>query len=80
MVVAGAVALSGRWNTALERTPVGIDGAVGSRACDVAPVLLTADGMEPVSTPMRSLLCASDFSRFVGCSMVLTSNLGRHRR
>ncbi len=55
MVVAGAVAPLGRWNTTVERSPVGIDGAVGRRACEVAPVSLTADRIVPLRTPIWRL-------------------------
>jgi hypothetical protein len=49
-VVTAAVAPVGRWNTARDRSPVGIEGAEGSKACDVAPVSLTAKGIAPEST------------------------------
>jgi hypothetical protein len=52
-VEAAAVVLSGRWNTTLDGIPVGIDGANGRRACNVAPVLLTADETVPLRTPLR---------------------------
>jgi hypothetical protein len=44
-VEAAAMVPSGRWNTTVDGIPVGIDGANGRRACDVAPVSLTADGI-----------------------------------
>ncbi len=50
IVLAAAVAPLGRWKTARDRLPVGIEGAEGSKACDVAPVLLTAKGIAPEST------------------------------
>ena len=58
IVVAAAVAPSGRWNTACDRCPVGMDGADGRSACDVAPVSLTADGISPASTASL-MLCWS---------------------
>jgi hypothetical protein len=53
-VEAAAMVLSRRWNTSLDRIPVGIDGADGRRACNVAPVSLTADGI----VPLRTLSCS----------------------
>ncbi len=50
IVVAAAVTPLGRWNTAHDHSPMGIKGAKGSRACDVAPVLLTAEEIVPEST------------------------------
>jgi hypothetical protein len=50
IVVATAVAPLGRWNTTRDHSPVGIEGAEGSKACDVAPVSLTAKGIAPEST------------------------------
>ncbi len=58
---AAAVVPSGRWNTALEGIPVRIDGADRRRACDVAPVSLTADGIILLRTPSRSVVV-------VGCN------------
>ncbi len=52
MVVAGATAPFGRWNTAEDTRPVGRDGSDVRKALDVAPVLLTADGIVPFNTPM----------------------------
>ena len=57
-VVAGAMAPFGRWNTAVDTRPVGIDGSSLRKAFDVAPVLLTADGMVPFNTPVR-ILCGA---------------------
>ncbi len=50
IIVAAAAVPLGRWNTARDRSPVGIEGAKGSKACDVAPVLLMAEGIAPEST------------------------------
>ncbi len=52
MVVAGAMALFGRWNTVEDTRPFGRDGSDMRKALDVAPVLLTADGIVPFNTPM----------------------------
>jgi len=57
-VVAGAMVPFGRRNTAEDTRLVGIDGSSLRKALDVAPVLLTADGMVPFNTPMRILCCA----------------------
>ncbi len=74
---AAAVVLLGRWNTTLDRIPVGIDGADGRKACNVAPVLLTADGIVPLRTPSHSVVvkevglqmaCCCKFPRNVGCN------------
>ncbi len=43
--------LSRRWKTTLDQIPVGIDEVDGKRACNVAPVLLTTDGIIPLRTP-----------------------------
>ncbi len=51
-----AVVLLGRWNITLDGLPVGIDGANRRRACDVALVLLTADGIVPLRTPSPSVI------------------------
>jgi hypothetical protein len=40
----------------LDQIPVGIDGTDGTRACNVAPVLLTADGIVPLRTPAHSVV------------------------
>jgi hypothetical protein len=40
----------------MDQVPVGIDGADGRRACNVAPVLLMADGIVPLRTPSRSVV------------------------
>jgi hypothetical protein len=67
----------GRWNTTLDGIPVEIDGADGRRACNVAPVLLMADGIVPLRTPSRSVVvkgvglqmaCCCKFVRDVGCN------------
>jgi hypothetical protein len=50
IVVATAVAPLGRWNTACDRSPVGIEGGEGSKACDVAPMSLMAERIAPEST------------------------------
>ena len=55
-VVASAMAPFGRWNTPEDTRPVGIDGSSLSKALDVVPVSLTADGMVPFNTP--DMLCA----------------------
>ncbi len=55
-VVAGATAPFGRWNTAEDTRPVGRDGSDMRKALDVAPVLLTTDGIVPFNTPMSMLL------------------------
>ena len=57
-VVAGAMAPFGKWKTAEDTRPVGIDGCSLRKALDMAPVLLTADGMVPFNTPMR-ILCSA---------------------
>ena len=54
-VVAGATAPFGRWNTAEEMRPVGIDGSSLMKALDVALVSLTADGNVPFNMPMHIL-------------------------
>jgi hypothetical protein len=46
----------GRWNTTLDQIPVGIDGTDGTRACNGAPVLLTADRIVPLMTPAHSVV------------------------
>jgi hypothetical protein len=76
-VEAAAVIPSGRWNTTLDGIPVGIDGADRRRACYVAPVLLTADGIIPLRTPSHGVVvvgvglqmaCCCKFARDVGCN------------
>ncbi len=74
---ATAVVPLGRWNTTFDGIPMGIDGAGGRRACDVAPVLLTANGIVPLRTPSPSVVvvgvglrmaCCCKFARDVGCN------------
>jgi hypothetical protein len=69
--------LLGRWNTILDGIPVGIDGADRRRACNVAPVLLMADGIIPLRTPSHSVVvegvglqmaCCCNFARNVECN------------
>ncbi len=55
MVVAGATALFGRWNTTEDTHPVERDGSDVRKALDVALVLLTADGIVLFNTPMHIL-------------------------
>ncbi len=57
-VVAGATAPFGRWNIAEDMCSVGRDGSDVRKALDVAPVLLTADGIVPLNMPMRMLFWA----------------------
>ena len=57
--VAGAMAPFGRWNTAEDTHPVGIDGSSLRKALDVVPVSLTADGIVSFNTPVRILCCAA---------------------
>ncbi len=65
-VVAGAMAPFGRWNTAEDTRPVGMDGSFLRKALDVAPVSLTMDGIVPFNTPMSILCCAtSGLMRYV---------------
>ena len=61
-VVAGATAPFGRWNTAEDMRPVGIDGSFLREGLDVAPVLLTAEVIVLFNTPMRILCCATSGS------------------
>jgi len=76
-VVAGATAPFGRWNIAEDACPVGMDGSSLRKALYVAPVLLTADGIVPFSTPMRILRCAASGSmRYV---VRLSGGHPRHR-
>ncbi len=56
MVEATAVVLFGRYNITLDQIPVGIYGANRRRTCNVAPVLLTADGIVPLRTPTGSVV------------------------
>ncbi len=58
-VVAGAMAPFGRWKTVVDTRLVGIDGSFLRKALDVAPVLLTADGMVPFNTPVRVAFCVA---------------------
>ncbi len=46
----------GRWNITLDQMPVGIDGADRRRACNVAPVLLTTDGIIPLRAPAYNVV------------------------
>jgi hypothetical protein len=55
ILVAAAMAPLGRWYTAVEIVYVGIDGADGRNAWEVAPLLLTAKGMDPLRTAVRSV-------------------------
>ena len=55
MVVAGATAPFGRWNTAEDMRSVGRDGSDVRKALNVAPSLLTADGIVPFNMPIRML-------------------------
>jgi hypothetical protein len=55
ILVAAAVAPSRRWNTVVKIVVVGIDGAEGRNAWEVAPVLLTAKGTDPLRTAVRSV-------------------------
>ncbi len=52
MVVAGAMVPFGRWNIVEDTCPVGRDGSDVRKTLNVAPVLLTADGIVPFNTPM----------------------------
>ncbi len=61
-VVARAKAPFGRWNTAEDTRPVGMDGFSLRKALNVAPVSLTADGIVPFNTPMHILCCAASGS------------------
>jgi hypothetical protein len=88
-VEATAVVPLGRWNTTLDGILVGIDGANGRRACNVAPVLLTADEIVPLRTPSSSVVveevglqmasCCCKFARNMGCNLVLLSRNGQHQ-
>ncbi len=55
ILVASAVSPLGRWNTAVEIVFVGIDGAEGRKAWEVAPVLLTAEGTDPLRMAIQSV-------------------------
>ncbi len=57
MVEATAVVPLGRWNITLDQMLVGIDGANGRRACNIAPVSLTADGIVPLRVPACVCVC-----------------------
>ena len=48
------MAPSGRWNTAIKIVFVDIDGVDGRNAWEVAPVLLTAEGVDPLRTANQS--------------------------
>ncbi len=54
ILVAAVVALSGRWNTAVEIVFVGINGANGRNAWELAPVLLTAKRTDLLRTAAQS--------------------------
>ncbi len=54
-VVAGVTTPFGRWNTVEDTRPVGRDGSDVRKALNVAPVLLTAEGIVLLNTPMRML-------------------------
>jgi hypothetical protein len=56
MVVAGAMAPFGRWNTAEDMHPVERDGSDMRKVLNVALVLLTVDGIVLFNTPM-CILC-----------------------
>jgi hypothetical protein len=62
MVVAGGTAPFKRWNTVEDMRPVGRDGFDVRKALDVALVLLTADGIVPLNTPMCMLFWAASGS------------------
>ncbi len=55
-VVAGATVSFGRWNTVEDTCPVGRNGSDVRKVLNVAPVLLTADGIVLFNMPMRILL------------------------
>jgi hypothetical protein len=55
ILVAAAVAPSGRWITAVEIVFVGIDGAEGRNAWEVAPVSLTTEGTDPLRTAVQNV-------------------------
>jgi hypothetical protein len=54
--VAVAYLLNARPKVAVDQIPVGTDGSEGLKALTVAPVSLMANGMLPLSTPVRVLL------------------------
>ncbi len=62
MRVAGVTAPFGRWNTAEDTCQVGRDGSDVRKALDVAPVLLTTDGIVQLNTLMRMLFWAASGS------------------
>ena len=51
--VALALVPSGRWNILVDVLPVAMCGSVIVPTLEVAPLLATADGMVPLSTPCR---------------------------
>ncbi len=55
ILVAAAVAPSGRWKMAVEIMFVGIDEEEGRNVWEVAPVSLTAKGTDPLRTAVRSV-------------------------
>ncbi len=55
ILVAATVAPLRRWNMAVDTVPVGIIGAEGRNAPEVAAVLLTAKGMDLSRTPFQIL-------------------------
>jgi hypothetical protein len=61
-VVAGATTPFRRWNTTEDTRPDGRDGSDMRKALNVALVLLTADGIVPLNTPMRMLFWAASGS------------------
>ncbi len=56
MAEAATLVLLGRWNTTLDQIPVGIDGADGRRACNVALVFLTFDGFVLLRSSARVIV------------------------
>ena len=62
MVVAGATAPFGRWNAAEDTRPVGRDGSDVKKALDMAPVLLTRDGIVRLYKPICLLFWAASGS------------------
>ncbi len=69
MGVAGVTALFGRWNTAEDTCQVGRDGSDVRKALDMAPVLLTVDGIVQLNTLMRMLFWA--MSGLMRCNVCL---------
>ena len=55
ILVAVAVAPSGRWKMSVKIVCVGINGAVGRNAWEVAPVSLTAEGTGLLRMAVRSV-------------------------